>query len=101
MQNKRTFLKRTGSLKRGKPLARVSKRHRVALYEYFIKRKRFLDEHPECQCCHRQASRDVHHTCGRSGSNLLDEATWMAVCRACHTDIHQHPSKARALGWLK
>jgi hypothetical protein len=43
---------------------------------------------------------DVHHRAGRSGTNYLDESTWLAVCRAEHEFIHQHPSEARRRGWL-
>lgn len=44
---------------------------------------------------------DIHHTHGRTGSNYLDEATWMAVCREAHDRIHENPRWARAKGYLR
>ena len=44
---------------------------------------------------------DVHHVAGRSGSNYLDTATWLAVSRGAHRRIHENPSWARKMGFLK
>jgi hypothetical protein len=46
-------------------------------------------------------STEVHHTAGRIGKNYLNQSTWMAVCRENHRWIHDHPSEARAKGYLK
>lgn len=92
---------------------------------YAKKRKAFLEAHPYCQIWmarHAGIVRDetsgdvvgfmlggvppdrsseVHHKAGRTGKNYLDESTWMAVSREGHTWIHEHPSEARARGWLR
>lgn len=103
------------SLKRSKPLRRrsgiarktrlraVSTRRKGLKAIYLIKRAGFLIAHPICQVsgtC-RQPSHDVHHVCGRLGTNYLDETTWLAVCRPCHDWIHAHPDVARGLGLLR
>jgi hypothetical protein len=46
-------------------------------------------------------SEDVHHKAGRTGTNYLDEETWLATCRRCHDWIHEHPNKAREKGLLE
>tara|TARA_R110000868_G_scaffold8307_4_gene43408 strand:- start:760 stop:1170 length:411 start_codon:yes stop_codon:yes gene_type:complete len=75
--------------------------------EYSASRKVFLSLKPMCeahlpQVC-SQVSSDVHHT--YSGSNrskyYLEEATWLAVCRSCHTWIHDNPKSAKELDLLK
>lgn len=58
--------------------------------EYADLRKSFLKMHKFCGAkllgCTKQ-SQDVHHTAGR-GENYLNIQTWMAVCRHCHTVLH-------------
>ena len=94
---------------------------------YMKKRAAFLEAHPFCQVWIQRMgldeeaviqwggnykdlagefgivprSEDVHHVAGRSGSNYLDESTWLAVSREQHESIHSHPSFARRQGWLK
>lgn len=53
-----------------------------------------------CEVCGKRSSQDVHHKAGR-GKNYLLEDTWLAVCRACHEEIHRHPAWARKEGWLE
>ena len=43
---------------------------------------------------------EVHHVRGRLGALLLDDRHWMAVSRQGHQWIHDHPARARELGWL-
>lgn len=45
-------------------------------------------------------STEVHHTKGR-GKHYLDEKTWLAVSTEGHRKIHQNPSWARKMGFLK
>lgn len=74
--------------------------------EYSKKRVPFLEQHSRCQasltgiCTHY--STDVHHTKGGSerGISFLDQESWLAVCRACHQWIHEHPRQAREMGLL-
>jgi hypothetical protein len=79
----------------------MSKKREAASKEYTAKRSLFLQQRPACERCQRRPSRDVHHVEGRYNGAYLDASTWKAVCRACHDWIHQHPSDARASGWLK
>jgi hypothetical protein len=81
-------------------LSPISDRRRAEAKEYAEKREAFLRQRPVCERCDRRSSRDVHHKAGRYGGNYLNVATWAALCRHCHDDIHQHPSQARASGWL-
>ncbi len=68
---------------------------------YTLRSARFKAERPICEVCHKAKTRDVHHKHGRLGGNLLNEATWLAVCRGCHDWIHSNPSTARERGLLK
>ena len=73
--------------------------------EYSILRAKFLTSHPDCEACRmlhprrvtRAKSIDVHHMQGR-GPNLNRIETWAAVCRKCHTEIHEDMKNARKLG---
>ena len=98
---KRTSLKRSSPLARGKGLNRQSKK-RKKLYEeeYLPLRQQFLEEHPVCQRCAKAPSMDVHHKRGRIGKNMLDTSTWAALCRICHSEVEAHPKESREQGWL-
>lgn len=101
---------------RRSPLSRVSKKRRKEMAVYSRQRKAFLEAHPWCQVWlseHKAdlkaillnpdlapRSCDIHHTRGRTGTNYLDESTWMAVSREAHIWIHDHPREARAKGYL-
>lgn len=83
-----------------KPLSpRSSKQVKLdALYsilrEQFLKRKPYCEAHlPGCavNAC------DVHHTEGRVGTLFLDDTKFKAVCRQCHTFIHENPQLAKDL----
>ncbi len=101
---KRSPLKRKSALKRGKPLRKVSAKRRKAQRAYTAKRRAFLLIRTLCQARVRQIctgrSSQVHHRFGRSGSNYLNEATWLATCAACHEWVHQNANTARSLGLL-
>ena len=63
-------------------------------------RKTFLTEHPICEICGTNKSRDVHHKFLR-GKHYLNVKTFAAVCRPCHSErIHGDPNNARKMGWL-
>jgi hypothetical protein len=87
-------------------IPQVSSKRKKKDQEYLKLRQRFLTENHLCQVavagCTNGAT-DVHHT--RSGSDrdtyYLVQSTWLAVCRACHSWIHENPEKARILGYLK
>ncbi len=44
---------------------------------------------------------DVHHTHGRTGTNLYDKKKLKFVCRRHHTLIHHDPKAARAKGFMQ
>jgi hypothetical protein len=82
-----------------KPLR--SKSSKLAALEqlYSKLRKDYLDSNPGCQAslpgC-SNVSTDIHHKKGR-GPFLLDVASWISVCRHCHTWIELHPKEAKEL----
>ena len=87
-------------------IPQVSSKRKKKDAEYLKLRERYLSDNPLCMvkvngCSHNAT--DVHHT--RSGSDrdtyYLVQSTWLAVCRACHSWIHENPEKARILGYLK
>jgi hypothetical protein len=120
------MITRKAYIKRKTPLRRISKKRAKDLRVYMTKRKAFLAEHPFCQVrlallgldekqviasygCAIDVfgsvfkvplSQDIHHKAGRTGTNYLDENTWLAVCRENHERIHANPSWARSLGFL-
>lgn len=66
----------------------------MVLREQFLKRKPFCEAHlPDCAI----NSCDVHHTEGRVGALFLDDTKFKAVCRQCHTFIHENPQLAKDL----
>lgn len=86
-----------------KPRAKIqaeSPRMRALNAQYRKQAQTFKAKHGRCAICHRQRKLDIHHTQGR-GPNLLNEATWLPVCRQCHDWIHRNPSIAREKGFLK
>jgi len=105
---KRSPLKRSTKPLKRTQLKRVSKKMAKAYETYRQRRKDFLAEHPFCEVeivvpgvlsC-MGASCDVHHI-NKRGPYLNDTSTWLAVCRECHTFIHNNPKIARELGLLK
>jgi hypothetical protein len=83
------------------PIRRVSVKRAAQLKQYAIQRTAYLKAHPICEVCRNEYSTEIHHTQGRIGLALLDEAHWIAICRKDHWFIHQNPSAARAQGLLK
>ena len=85
---------------------RVSAKRAKKDAEYSKLRQRYLTDNQLCVIkvagCTNGAT-DIHHKF--SGSNrdtyYLVQSTWLAVCRACHSWIHENPEKARILGYLK
>lgn len=87
-------------------IPRVSTKRAKKDAEYGKLRERYLTENSLCKvnvrgCMH--FATDVHHT--RNGSDrdvyYLIQSTWLPVCRVCHSWVHEHPKKAREMGWLK
>ena len=70
---------------------------------YTVLRKKYMEQHPECQArlsgCTSVAT-EIHHKEGRSiNTNNVD--TWVSICRTCHMYIHLNPAEARELNLLK
>jgi 4-alpha-glucanotransferase len=95
------WLERGTKKKTRKPMRKVSKKRVQVNREYSVRRKAFLEAHPRCQRCDSFRSQDVHHKKGRLGGNLLDQGTWVALCRSCHDWIHAHPKYSRSIGLLQ
>lgn len=89
------------SIEKPKSISPVSKRRRGEMDEYSKLREAFLVVKPFCEAklsnCTGKAT-DVHHKSGRVGENYLKIATWLAVCRPCHTWIEENPEEAKQLG---
>ena len=95
-------------------LSPASKKRAKQNREYSVKRKLFLQAHPYCQWWLEMRSlpesralefgcppsNDIHHRAGRIGKLLIEERYWMAVSRAGHLWIHQHPKESESLGFI-
>jgi len=106
----KAWLSRPPKVKKGarKRVRPVSDKRRLQGAIYRVRRLEFLREHRICEAGPRiphhlpcdLASKDVHHSAGRTAGNYLDRSTWIAVCRPCHDWIHAHGKEARSLGLL-
>lgn len=110
----RTLKKRTP--KKVKKVTRIKSRSKVMrgkMAYYNIRKRVFLEAHPQCEACHRllgeitssypfrkHPAADIHHIRGRAGKLLLDERYWIGVCRNAHNFIHDNPEIARKAGLL-
>lgn len=94
------------------PVRRCSKKQAKNLITYRLLRDAYLLTRPRCEAgpvlaaaqigyvdCQGR-SRDLHHVKGR-GKHLCEPCSFMAVCRHCHTFIHDNPGQARSLGLRK
>lgn len=84
--------KRTG-------IRRVSIARAVQNSKYAMLKDIFLSRNKTCKKCGGLAD-DVHHSRGRSGKLLCATQFWIAMCRLCHTWVHDHPEEARKVGLL-
>ena len=87
-------------------ISQVSSKRKKKDLEYSKLRKRFLTDFSLCQIAVKGCSvnaTDVHHKFSGSDRDTyyLVQSAWLAVCRACHSWIHENPEKARILGYLK
>ena len=88
-------------LTRKTPIRRRSKKRAGQERIYTTLRQRFIGANPVCMRCDTKRATDIHHRAGRTGQKLNDTTEWLALCRTCHTWIHEHPGQARAAGLLK
>jgi hypothetical protein len=103
---KRTPLKRKTPLKRTGSLAPVSKRRAKTNRQ----RAKFVEEELNnrvwCEAkianvCTRRAV-EIHEPIPRSlGGSILDVTNSVAICRMCHSWVHQNVAEAKQLGLLK
>lgn len=81
-------------------IAAMSDNLKKKIDSYADQRVVFLARNPLCKgkCCTECTgqSMEVHHMRGR-GIYLLDEKTWLPVCRFCHIWIEEHPALAKLL----
>lgn len=90
------------SMEKPKSIPPVSKKRKVEMDEYSKKRALFLIANPRCQAklvgCTGVAT-DVHHCFSGKYRDkyYLNMSTWKAVCRACHSYIHDHLTAEEAI----
>jgi hypothetical protein len=84
-----------------KALSKKSSRQEKLDAIYLVLRESFLKANRFCKAnllgCQKMAT-DVHHMAGR-GKFMLDESTFLAVCRICHNQIEENPFMAKAMGY--
>ena len=87
-------------IEKPKSIPSISKKMKETVDQYTKIRTAYLVVNPSCKArlvgCTSVAT-DVHHKAGR-GENHLRIATWLPVCRTCHTWIELHPKEAKELG---
>lgn len=93
------------TLKRGKPLKKISKSQRNRLKDYYQIRNEYLLQFPACAICLCRGltpapATEVHHMFGRNGSLLTDTRGFVSSCRGCREWPHDNAREARALGIL-
>jgi len=84
-----------------RPLPNKSERRKFEEKLYKDIRRIFLNQNPKCERNKTHKATEVHHKAGRNGTRLNDVSEFMAVCRECHSYIHENPKEARSKGWLK
>ncbi len=77
----------------------VSARAAKARRAYLAKRGVWIQGRRCCNCVGTAAT-EVHHTRGRLGGLLMDDAYWLPVCSGCHNWIHNNQDQARERGLL-
>jgi hypothetical protein len=85
-----------------KPIKKVGNKRKLQECEYRPLAKAFKEANPMCQVpnCSNPTS-DIHHKKGRTGDLLTDVRYFMAVCRPCHTAIHDGGIKGLLLSKFK
>lgn len=81
-----------------KPIKHISDKQSKLLKEYRIVRDEYMKNHPYCEICGAK-SQDLHHKYGR-GKYLSSVEYFMAVCRICHTRVHDNSEESYKKGYL-
>jgi hypothetical protein len=84
-----------------KKVSNKSEKRKIQEDIYKDLRKVFLNQNPKCERNNTHKATEVHHKAGRNGTRLNDVSEFMAVCRECHSYIHEHPKEARSKQWIK
>lgn len=84
---------------RQKPIRKVSTRQAKRLREYTKVRKAYLEEHPFCVMCGREAT-EVHHSAGKVGALLTHTPLFFALCFHHHRWVHDNIEEARGMGLI-
>lgn len=61
-------------------------------------------EPTSCPRCHRAPADDIHERVRRSqyADAVLDESTWIPLCRGCHDSVTFHPTEQDYVdGWIE
>jgi ssDNA-binding Zn-finger/Zn-ribbon topoisomerase 1 len=99
LQRKTPIQAKTGFKKRGGKLRAVSSSRRIKNADYEkAKAEYFEEKNYQCEICNQAAS-DLHHKKGR-GKFLCDKSSFMALCRPCHTYLHNNVAWARENGYI-
>lgn len=87
-------------LKPAKVINAESEKQKSLNKQYLKDRKAWVKKNPYCKTklvsCSKMTT-DVHHRKGR-GEYLLDQSTWLPVCRSCHDFITENSAEAIRLG---
>lgn len=99
LQRRKPLRAKKGFKSGGGRLKPVSDSRKKKNEEYSKVRKEYLQQvGGRCEVCGGQAT-DIHHKSKR-GKNLCAKDTFLALCRQCHTKIHDNPAWARENGYL-
>lgn len=97
---KRTPLKRTGSLAPVSKKRAKTNRQRAKFVKEELDKRRWCEAHIPGTCT-RYAT-EIHEPILRSlGGSILDAANSVAICRLCHTWVHDNVGEAKKLGLIK
>jgi len=80
-------------------IAQVSDKRKKETTLYLKVRQGYLNRLKNCECCGAPAT-EIHHKSGRENELLFDPLYFMAICRSCHSWIHNNPKEARDRKWL-
>jgi hypothetical protein len=84
-----------------KPLNKKSSKQEKLNAIYLLLRADYLKANRFCKAklsgCQLNAT-DIHHKAGR-GKFMLDQSTFLAVCRICHNQIEENPIMAKEMGF--
>ena len=82
------------------PLKKVANKRKLQEKEYSKKRKKHLENNPNCVSCGGVAT-EIHHRMQiRYGKFLNDESQFLSLCNPCHRYTHNNVEVSVQLGYL-